>query len=385
MTESGREFQGDYPFEIVNSRFDQKNEVFKRSIWDEKMRPAGNRFYREAVFQEKAGFRQIDYALRNGAWNLERGAGFGNSRGNSGLYAWEGVNPGIRHFIEAGKPVQESPLRMSRIIKKAALYYGADDVGICGLHPNWVYSHEFNTQTHEHYPIEVPEGCRNAIVIALAMDYETIRMSPTGPGDGATGLGYSKMVYVANLLAIFIRSIGYRAIPCGNDSALSVPLAMAAGLGEVGRNGILINRKFGPRVRICKVFTDTPLEHDSYRELGVKPFCETCMKCAKHCPGRAISEGEMTMEGPNISSHSGVLKWYVDGERCFNFWAKNRMSCANCIRVCPFNKPSGILHEISRVLIRKTSRFNRFLVWIDDALGYHKALPAQRFWDDLKH
>ncbi|MGD9032480.1 MAG: reductive dehalogenase, partial [Desulfobacteraceae bacterium] len=326
----------DYPFPVPDTRFDQKNDMFKRALWDEKVQPAGKRFYKEAIFQEKVGFRKIDYALRNGAWNLEWGAGLGNSRSNFGLYAWEGVNAKIKHFVETGDPVKESPQEMSRIMKKVALYFGADLVGICRLHPNWVYSHEFNTMTQEHYAIEVPEGCQNVIVMAVEMDYETIRMSPSGMEDAATGLGYSKMAFVANLMATFVRGLGYRAIPSGNDSALSIPLAMAAGLGEMGRLGLLITKEFGPRVRLCKVFTDLPLSYDSYQPVGAKEFCKDCKKCANHCPSQAISHGEMTTEGYNISNQSGILKWYVNCERCFEFWGKIRMACSNCIMVCPY-------------------------------------------------
>ena len=40
------------------------------------------------------------------------------------------------------------------------------------------------------------------------------------------------------------------------------PLAIMAGLGELSRIGILITPEFGPRVRLCKVFTDLPLQAD---------------------------------------------------------------------------------------------------------------------------
>ena len=379
MTE---EYPSEGSFAISPDRFDQKNEMFKRSIWDPKMKPHGVRFYRDIKFRQKVGYRQIDYALQNAAWNLEWGFGLGNSRSNSGLYAWEGGNVKIKPYLEACERIKESPDKMSRMIKKVAGYFGADQIGICRVHPNWVYSHEFNTITREHYPIELPEGCNNAIVLGVAMNYERVRMSPTTIQGAEVGFGYSMMAFVANLLSIFIRGLGFRAIPCGNDTALSVPLAMAAGLGEPGRLGFVINEKFGPRLRLCKVFTDLPLSHDSYKPFGVKEFCDVCKKCAKFCPSRAIPDGEMTMVARNISNQSGPQKWYVDAEKCFAFWAKNRSDCANCIRVCPFNKPDGKIHDISRFLVRKKeSLFNRFLIWIDDILGYGKPLSPGDFWD----
>ena len=83
-------------FPVADSRFDQKNEMFKRAFWDEKMQSLGNRFYKDIKYQDKDGYRKIDYAFRNASWNLEWSAGFGNSRGNSGLFSWEGVPEKIR-------------------------------------------------------------------------------------------------------------------------------------------------------------------------------------------------------------------------------------------------------------------------------------------------
>jgi len=373
--------QHEVEFPVPTYRFDQKNEMFKRSIWDEQMQPYARRFSKEVAYQQGVGYRKLDYAFRNATWNLEWGFGLGNSQSNSGLYSWDGIPDRIRPFVEAGDMVKESPEEMSRLTKKVAQFLGADLVGICRVHPNWVYSHEFNLVTMKHYPIEIPEGCNNAIVMAVEMNYEAIRSSPTGVAAAATGLGYSKMAFLTNLLATFIRGLGYRAIPAGNNLALSIPLAMAAGLGEWSRMGLLITEEFGPRVRLCKVFTDLPLRSDSYRPFGVVEFCKTCKKCATDCPSQAISSGEMTTEGINMCNQSGVLKWYVNAEKCYAFWAKNRMDCTNCIRVCPFNKAPGMIHDVIRAVIKKTSLFNRYFVWMDGVMGYDKPLPAEKFWE----
>jgi len=374
----------DFPFPVPESRFDQKLEMFKRSIWDEEMRPYSQRFYREVKYRDKPGYTKLDYAFRNASWNVEWGAGFGNSRSNYGLYAWEGVPRKIQHFLDVGGSVKKSPGNMSRIIKRAARFFRADLVGITKVHPNWIYSHEYNLLTGEHYPLEIPESCGYAVVMAIAMDYETMRSAPTGIGGASVGLGYSEMAFTANLLACFIRSMGYQAVPSGNDTALSVPLAMAAGLGECGRMGLLVTEKYGPRVRLCKVFTDLPLEVDHYRPFGVTEFCRTCKKCAVNCPSQAISREEMTTEGPSISNQSGIMKWYVNPEKCFAFWAANRMDCATCIRVCPYNKPLGVLHDAVRAVSRRTTLFNPLFLWMDDIMGYGNLKPTGEFWKETR-
>ncbi len=370
-----------FPFPVPNYRFDQRNEMFKRRTWDEEIRLQGDRFYNTIKYQNKYGYRKLDYALRNATWNIEYGFGLGNMRSNSGLYSWTHIADKIKRFIETDGPVTSTPEVNTHIVKKAATFFGADLVGICYAHPHLVYSHEYDLVNMKNRPLKLPDGCQNAIVMAVEMDYESARYSPDAISGASTGLGYSKMAFVANLLAAFIRGLGYRAVPSGNDTALSIPLAMAAGLGELGRMGLLITEPFGPRVRICKVFTDLPLQYDDCRPFGVAEFCKVCKKCANHCPSQAIPYGDPTMEGPSFSNHSGVLKWYINPEKCFLFWVKNWMDCNNCVKVCPFNKPQGIIHDAVRAIIRRATLFNRLVVWMDDFLGYGKPVRAKNFWE----
>jgi reductive dehalogenase len=372
-----------FPFPVPNHRFDQRNETFKRRTWDEKISAPGKRFYGEVCYQDTYGFRKLDYALRNASWNLEYDFGFGNMRGNSGLYSWTKVADKAKRFHAEGGRVEFSPQENARIVKKAARFLGADLVGICYAHPNLIYSHELDLVGKEHRRVELPEGCTSAVVMAVEMDYESARYSPDAISGASTGLGYSTQAFVANLVAAFIRGLGFQAIPSGNDTALSVPLAIAAGLGELGRMGLLITEQFGPRARICKVFTDLPLSYDDYRPFGVTDFCNKCKKCAEACPSRSIPFGAPTREGPSISNHSGVSKWYIDPESCFLFWAKNWMDCNNCVRVCPFNKPPGLLHNSARYFIRRLPALNRLMILMDDLIGYGKPISRKDFWETL--
>ena len=108
--ESGlRRVVKDVPFAVADYRFDQKNEMFKRAVWDEKFRPWSHRLSKEPLYQEKVGYRKIDYALRNASWNLEWGAAQGNFHSNYGLYSWEGVTDRIRPWAEKDGPVQAGP------------------------------------------------------------------------------------------------------------------------------------------------------------------------------------------------------------------------------------------------------------------------------------
>ena len=250
----------------------------------------------------------------------------------------------------------------------------ASVVQITELNRQWVYSrlgdhsHKLGLAGDVGDPIELPEYYRYAVIIACEMDYEHIKRSPAV--EGATDLGYSQMAFAAVSVAKYIQELGYHALPNGNDTALSIPLAVDAGLGEMGRSGLLITERYGPRVRLSKVFTDLPLAVDRPVDLGVQHFCETCAKCAKRCPAQALSKGERTAEANNMSNNPGMLKWPVDAERCIGWWLRNRAHCTVCIRTCSFNKPDASWHRAATKVVGSTRALDKTLAWLDDALGY---------------
>jgi epoxyqueuosine reductase len=368
-------------------RFDQRYTMFSRprdrERSDRDILDLGERHYGVRRFKKDDGYTLFDWAFAMGAWYLERWWGFGNMVGNEGLYEWDPDPSRIsqRDRIPPGDrwPVSD-PGKMARIIKKAAGYLGASLVGICRVDQRWVYSHRFHPLTLEHAPIEIPEGLTHAVVMAHEMDYTLMRTAPTFLENAATGRGYSMMAYVTSSVAHFIRDLGYKAIPCGNDTALSIPMAIDAGLGELGRNGLLISPKFGPRVRISKVFTDLPLIPDKPIELGVRKMCDVCGKCAKACPGQAITFDDPTEEGPTVSNNHGITKWYINPEKCFRFWVRNGGDCANCIRVCVFNKPDTPFHTYVRWHVKRLPRLDRFYLRMDELFGYGKKIRAEEVW-----
>ncbi len=372
-----------FPFAVPDERFDQRNELFKRRSWDDELWRRVERFYTGVNYQERYGFRKLDYALRNAAWSIESGFAHSTDSANRGLFSWDYVTERVRRYAAIGDPVSNSPEANARIVKRAARFFGAALAGVCYAHPNLIYSHELDLIDNVHRPLELPDGCRHAIVLAIEMDYAAMHYAPDAITGAATGLGYSMQAVVANLVAAFIRGLGYQAVPSGNDTALSIPLAMAAGLGELGRMGLLVTEKYGPRVRISKVFTDLPLIHDDYRPFGVTEFCTTCKKCATHCPSQCIPFGEPTMEGPSPANHSGVRKWYIDPEKCYVFWGQNWLDCSRCVAVCPFNKPPGRLHDVVRFFVKRFPRLNPLWLWADDAAGYGRKVAArpEGYWE----
>jgi len=315
-------------------RYDQRRLIFNRVSMDSSF-IAYNRSEEEQglrnIAERKPGYTRVDYALSEAAWTAHDA--WTDAFGSKRLERTFGSSlMGTRWYAE--KYRVDDPAEMTLRVKKAARLYGADLVGVTEFNPMWIQANTRRTLE----PLKFPEGVKYAVVMAVALDELGVATSPEVPAGAATGLGYSKMAFTAGTLAEFVRNLGYTAVSSGNDIGLSVPLAVDAGLGQVGRNGLLITPEYGPRVKICKVFTDLPLIPDEPVEFGVTQYCTGCERCAEECEVEAVQKGPPSWEPACASNSPGTLKWYVDGGKCFEYWCDNGVDCSTCVSVCPYNR-----------------------------------------------
>ena len=285
-------------------RFDQKYQMFNRPNWDPEMKNLLEDWGFSSEAKEKPGYTFQDLALQQAAWAGTQIAMFNTSKPNSPprgpMSGMMGTPPSRTEFAPGAQKKARlevhDPSIITRDIKKTAHYFGADVVGICILDKLWVYSHTYEpprpgqgdvsiTSSGESKSQEIPSDYEYAVVMGFQEDYEIIKYYPTYISEAPIGLGYSKMAITNAHLSSFIRNLGYKAIDCSiNDVALSIPMAMQAGIGDQGRNGLLISPRFGARLRLSKVITDLPLVADSPIDFGVTEFCAVCKKCADQCP-----------------------------------------------------------------------------------------------------
>ncbi len=93
-----------------------------------------------------------------------------------------------------------------------------------------------------------------------------------------------------------IQEMGYQALPVPASQIVDWKnqkghlshkrVARLAGLGWIGRNNLLVNNRFGSRIRLVTILTNLPLEID----LPTTKDCGTCRACLSVCPAGAISE-----------------------------------------------------------------------------------------------
>ncbi|MFC1627906.1 reductive dehalogenase [Gemmatimonadota bacterium] len=393
---------GKYPYTCdpdVIARMDEKFTIFSRNGWDpvrlESLRQQPDVSHVNLVEGEGKVPNQtrLDYALMSAAWRYS---------GLADPYAWTGASgrmagPGLT----SGGAWDPGDIDMNWndatiAVKHAALFFGASLAGVAEVNPLWIYGTSYAPSRDDrqrtipvHYEGDrmersadawyVPESMNRFVSLAFEEDYWAIANSPGRLASAATGSGYSRMAITASTLAEFIRSLGYRAIPAGNGFGLSIPIAVDAGLGEVGRLGLLTTPRYGPRVRLAKVLTDMPLVPDVPISFGVAEFCEKCMLCADQCPSGAITSGSRTWEGTSRSNSQGTYKWYVEGAKCYDF---NGFSCSNCKRCCPFNKPNNSwLHRLTRSIVKgRIKPMDSMMVTLDQGSGYGRQVEDTDFW-----
>ncbi|MGD9306985.1 MAG: reductive dehalogenase [Desulfobacterales bacterium] len=271
-----------------------------------------------------------------------------------------------------GQRIEISPEEASQRIKGYTLNIGANLVGIAEINPLWVYSMrgEIFHENWEDWGKEIEASHQYAIVFATEMGFELVGTAPHTATTIASMGNYAKGAFIATQLAAYIANLGYSATAnhLRHYDAVLVPLAVDAGLGEVGRLGYLMTKDFGPRVRLGAVTTDLALVPDKPVDIGAQDFCNICKKCANCCPSNSIPLDEK-------EEVNGTLRWKLNAETCFDYWGKVGTDCNICMHVCPWSHANTFPHRIIRSLITRNWLSRRLFNLMDDIFYGKKPKP----------
>jgi len=258
--------------------------------------------------------------------------------------------------------------KITKNIKATVRYLGADLVGIVKLTPERITIASYSKDQ------EAVSRFTHYIIVAAEMETDHFRSrlihpnfrrpvrAPSASSD--VHKTYSDVEKICIHLADYIRGLGYNAESQGpSRRVLNGPFANWAGLGETGRNNVVITPEFGPRVRLGGVLTDLPMTEDQPIDLGVQDFCEVCMKCVKACPMGALTKGPKqlirgALRWPHHRQRCRELGWYYGGDVSYG--------CQQCLIVCPYNKPPGQLHDMVRWFLKNAPWMDGFILKMDD-------------------
>lgn len=129
----------------------------------------------------------------------------------------------------------------------------------------------------------------------------------------------------------FIESLGGKAIYFVDSNILPERyIALKSGIGFIGKNNMLINKKYGSYIFLGEIIMDLYITPDDL----VSSKCGKCEKCLKACPTKSISK---KMCNPNICLSYITQKKHI-GEEYFDKFQGRLFGCDTCQSVCPINE-----------------------------------------------
>ena len=209
------------------------------------------------------------------------------------------------------------------LIRDQSRSMGFLDVGFTSHDMRFVFQ---DRKEHVKYP--------NAICLALEQDFEETQTAPSMAAEHGHYGTYETQAPMGLRMVDYILSLGYHAQLHGpsNHSAATIPMFVAAGMGQLGANGQLLTPHAGARCRLQIITTDAPVTFDTPVDYGFHAFCQVCQVCVNRCPGRALMREKIWWRG--VEKNKLVYK------RCRPVMSRYE-GCAICMKVCPINKYGG--------------------------------------------
>ena len=302
----------------------------------------------------------------------------------------------------------DDPAAMARHIKRVSKHLGSNLVGIARTHPSMLYASGARYQENEGgaletstdqritmtdnsmgrdnrpddikklTPEQVAERYPFVIISTTAWDYKTLQAHRHILGDLSYHSTGMRAALANKSLEGYIRELGYTAI---RGATVPQTVALASGIANLGRNGMLISDRYGARIHAPDtILTDLPLVADAPVDLGTADFCKVCRKCAVVCPTNSISFEDQVV-------YNGVKKYKINWQSCYKlrpFVHEWWTACLSCIAICPFTKEDTWWRRTAGWVLKTTpisarEPVVRGLKWLDDQIWGTERKSRVRF------
>ena len=151
------------------------------------------------------------------------------------------------------------------------------------------------------------------------------------------------------------------AVFCDSAPVMERAWAVRAGLGWIGRNGMLVNPKFGTFTFIGTLITTLELEPS----VPIANRCGTCTRCVDACPTGAIINSQQSIVNSQqfnpsvlrtapLKQGSNIERHYINAQRCLSYQTIEKRGdideklrelagntlygCDRCQLACPWNR-----------------------------------------------
>lgn len=197
-------------------------------------------------------------------------------------------------------------------------------------------------------PVEVTDGLTRAVSVAVTLDpavIDGIREGPTAEYLAEYERTNALLDGMTERIADFLKEAGHRAQAFRataeqiDRTTLATRLqhktpATRAGLGWIGKSGLLITREYGAAVRLGTVLTNAPFETN---RLAQAPNCGDCRQCAERCPARAV-KGESWTPGMERERIVDAMSCLITAKAITQRLGLKAIICGMCINACPWTQ-----------------------------------------------
>jgi len=343
-------------FAIPQNHFDERDVMFSRDA----LKKGTENF--DSYYKYRRENKIVDDKFRKEPGLLAKGATFYNellfSAADATFKTVNLLQPLVEQTTELTK-TNHSGKELSKFIKYWTTKLGASDVGFTQIKPHHIYTH---IGRGVDYGKKVELSHKYAIAFTVEMSHNSMAYNPRGPVVMESSQQYLNAGTIAIQLAQFLRNLGFeaRAHIDANYRLICPIVAQDAGLGTIGRMGLLMTPKLGPRVRIGVVSTDLELAiNKNSIDYSQIHFCEACKKCSTNCPSQAIPN-------ESITKTDKPKRWQINQEKCFTYWCKVGTDCARCMAVCPYSHPNNLIHNFMRWMIKRNPVNRWVAIKLDD-------------------
>ncbi len=216
----------------------------------------------------------------------------------------------------------------SNEVKNRLFQLGADLCKIASVN-------SFDAAPEGFHPRDVLPSCKSVIVFINRFLAGTLACNTTVPYTIVRNILSDRMDKMAVRFCVDLEKEGIIAVPTGTNGPTEYDsgtqrwrniisakhAAEAAGLGEIGKNTLLITPEYGNMVWISVILTELELEPDKINEHA---FCNDCNLCVEICPVQALGEPDMEQ----------TKCWdYAFGSESGGDW---KIKCNKCRDICPF-------------------------------------------------
>ena len=226
----------------------------------------------------------------------------------------------------------------ARIIDKAESS-GASLAGIASV------ASILNSPSHEGWGnVKWPGGAKSALVLALVHGETEPELDWWGGHKGSPGNRI--LLDVADVLGEWVKkefNTSPHHLPYGveNGGIFLKDAAVLSGLGIIGRNNLLITRRFGPRVRFRAMLLDMDLEPTEPDDFAP---CEACnMPCHRACPQKAFRSGAYSKTLCNKQMETDIDK----ANMVMSKQRERKDLPSPCIKYCRACERACIIHFLS--------------------------------------